>query len=77
MDHAGLLIGFAFAEQAIEPCKAIGMDRAGIACKMVGGVLAFSINAELIPAQRTSAQNGRIRSEMEGLPSPEALDQLL
>ena len=49
MDHAGLLTGFAFAEQSVEPGEAIGMDRAGIACKMVGGVLALSINAELIP----------------------------
>lgn len=49
MDHACLFVSLALAEQAVEPGEAIGMDRAGIACKMVGGVLALSINAELIP----------------------------
>jgi hypothetical protein len=49
MDHAGLFVSLALAEQSVEPGKAIGMDRAGIACKMVSRVLALSINAELIP----------------------------
>ena len=48
MDHAGLLIGLSLTKQPIEPGKAIGMDRAGIARKMAGGVLALPIDAELI-----------------------------
>jgi hypothetical protein len=49
VNHAGLFVSLSLAEQAIEPGKAIGMDRASIAREMVGGVLTLPINAELIP----------------------------
>ncbi len=49
MNHAGLFVSLAHTEQAIEPGKAVGMDRAGIAREMVGGVLTLAIDAELIP----------------------------
>ena len=49
MHHAGLLIGFIFAEEAIEARKAVRVYGAGIAGEMIDGVFAFAIRAELIP----------------------------
>lgn len=48
MDNAGLFVSLALAEQAVEPGEAVSMDRASIARKMAGRMLAFPINAELI-----------------------------
>src|SRR5690606_563995 len=49
MDHASLLRGEPFAEQAIEAGKAVGMHAALVAREMGGGMFPLSVHAELIP----------------------------